>query len=490
MAKIIPVTPFDFVIFGGTGDLSLRKLIPALYYRFMDGQFDESSRIVAVSRSDLDRESYCARAKLALKEFVAESDFDEDVWARFSHQLFYVAIDARGDHGWLNLRKILTTDHNEIQVFYLATSPDLFGVICEKLKVNNLIYGQSRVVLEKPIGRDLATARAINNAVAAVFHEQQIFRIDHFLGKETVQNLMALRFANSMFEPLWNSHYIDHVQITVTESVGLAGRAGYYNTSGAMRDMVQNHLLQLLCLVAMEPPQDLAPDAVRDEKLKVLRALKPLVGNDVAPATVRAQYRSGTIQGESVPGYSDELGEDSNTETFVALRTEVENWRWSGVPFYLRTGKRLKAKASEIVIQFRSVPHSIFPLKAGSVEPNMLLVRLQPDEGIQLHLMSKDPGPGGMRLRRTPLNLSFAEAFQMRYPDAYERLLMDVVRNNLTLFMRRDEVETAWMWSEPILKAWEELRDQPKPYTAGTWGPSASVSLIERDGRTWYDELL
>lgn len=490
MAQIIPVSPFDYVVFGGTGDLSLRKLMPALYYRFKDGQFDATSRIVAVSRSDMSSDAYRAKVEDALSKFISADDFDAETWAAFKARLFYVAIDVYGESGWSDLKDLLTTDNNDIQVFYLATSPSLFGEICERLKTSGLVHEQSRVVLEKPIGRDLATAEEINNAVASVFNEHQIYRIDHYLGKETVQNLMALRFANSMFEPLWNSHWIDHVQITVAESVGVEGRAGYYDTSGAMRDMVQNHLLQLMCLVAMEPPQNMDADSVRDEKLKVLRALKPLNGDDVTTATVRGQYRAGAIDGQSVPGYSDELGQDSMTETFVALRAEVENWRWAGVPFYLRTGKRLHGKASEIVIQFRPVPHSIFANTAGAVDPNILVIRLQPDEGIQMHLMSKDPGPGGMRLRRTPLNLSFAEAFQMRYPDAYERLLMDVVRNNLTLFMRRDEVEAAWTWAEPILQAWETLRVQPKPYAAGTWGPSASVALIERDGRTWHDDLL
>lgn len=490
MAQIIPVSPFDYVVFGGTGDLSLRKLLPSLYHRFQDGQFDKQSRIIAVSRTDLSRAEYQQKIYQALTSFVADEHFDEATWARFVDLLYYVSIDAFGERGWSDLATLMATDAREVQVFYLATSPDLFGAICQNLQTHAIVTPASRVVLEKPIGRDLATAQEINQAVAAVFEEHQIFRIDHYLGKETVQNLMALRFANSLFEPLWNNQCIDHVQITVAESVGLETRAGYYDTSGAMRDMVQNHLLQLLCLVAMEPPQTMTEDSVRDEKLKILRALKPLKGDEVVTATVRGQYREGAIGGNSVPGYLTELGEQSMTETFVALRAEVENWRWAGVPFYLRTGKRLQAKASEIVIEFKQIPHNIFPMEAGMIEANRLVVRLQPDEGIKMHLMSKDPGPGGLRLRQTSLNLSFAEAFQIRYPDAYERLLMDVVRGNLTLFMRRDEVEAAWMWAEPILQAWEDLKVVPKPYTAGTWGPSASVALIERDGRTWHDELL
>jgi glucose-6-phosphate 1-dehydrogenase len=346
-----------------------------------------------------------------------------------------------------------------------------------------------RVVLEKPIGRDLASARAINDEVGAVFAENQIFRIDHYLGKETVQNLMALRFANSLFEPLWNSANIDHIQITVAESIGVEDRGGYYDRAGALRDMVQNHILQLLCLVAMEPPTLLQADEVRDEKLKVLRALKPIEGEAVASKTVRGQYRAGAADGGIAKGYLEESGnEASRTETFVAIKAEFENWRWAGVPFYLRTGKRMPVRTSEIVIQFRAIPHSIFSADAGPIAANRLLVRLQPDEGVKLSLMAKDPGPGGMRLREAPLNLSFAETFRVRAPDAYERLLMDVVRGNPTLFMRRDEVETAWTWAETILSAWADRAEAPRPYAAGTWGPSAAIALIERDGRTWHED--
>ncbi|WP_293868845.1 glucose-6-phosphate dehydrogenase, partial [uncultured Alsobacter sp.] len=314
-------------------------------------------------------------------------------------------------------------------------------------------------------------------------------RIDHYLGKETVQNLMALRFANALFEPVWKAAHIDHVQITVAETLGLQGRAGYYDTSGAMRDMVQNHMLQLLCLVAMEPPTSLDADAVRDEKLKVLKSLKPIGPGQVDHSTVRGQYRAGASAGGAVPGYLEELErDDSTTETFVAIKAEVENWRWAGVPFYLRTGKRLASRVSEIVVHFRPIPHSIFPSAAGAVENNRLVIRLQPDEGVKLWLMIKDPGPGGMRLQHVPLDMSFADAFGVKAPDAYERLLMDVVRGTQTLFMRRDEVDAAWAWVDPILDAWKNASAPPKPYTAGTWGPSAAVALIERDGRTWHDD--
>jgi len=342
-------------------------------------------------------------------------------------------------------------------------------------------------VVEKPIGRDLASARALNDLVGDDFGEQQIFRIDHYLGKETVQNLMALRFANMLYEPLWNSAHIDHVQITVAETVGLEDRVTYYDKAGALRDMVQNHMLQLLCLVAMEAPSSMDADAVRDEKLKVLRALKRINGHEAPKLTVRGQYRAGASAGGPVEGYVEELGHGSDTETFVAIKAEIANWRWAGVPFYLRTGKRLATRVSEIVIEFKQIPHSIFGESAGNISPNQLVIRLQPNEGVKQYLMVKDPGPGGMRLRQIPLDMSFAQSFHSRAPDAYERLVMDVVRGNQTLFMRRDEVEAAWSWIDPILKAWEQNGQEAQGYTAGTWGPSSSIALIERDGRTWHE---
>lgn len=488
MARIIPVAPFDYVVFGGTGDLALRKLMPSLYCRDKDGQIPAGSRIIAVSRSDLDDQAYRDRVAERVEGYLKE-EFDRGSWSRFAERLHHVQIDVSGDTGWDKLKSLLASGGGRVPVFYLATAPDLFGPICRKLQNHEMVTEEARVVLEKPLGHDLASARAINEEVGAVFAEPRIFRIDHYLGKETVQNLLALRFANALFEPRWHSGAVDHVQITVAESIGVEGRGGYYDKSGALRDMVQNHILQLLCLVAMEPPVSFNADAVRDEKLKVLRALKPITADDVQLKTVRGQYRAGAIDGVAVPGYLDEITDGvSSTETFVAIKTEVVNWRWAGVPFYLRTGKRLSGKTSEIVIQFRPVPHSIFPADAGQIMPNRLVVRLQPNEGMKLHLMSKDPGPGGLRLRDTILNLSFAEAFKTRYPDAYERLLMDVVRGNPTLFMRRDEVETAWAWAEPILAGWAMANDQPKPYTAGTWGPAAAIALIERDGRTWHEE--
>jgi glucose-6-phosphate 1-dehydrogenase len=480
-ARVIPVDPFDLVVFGASGDLARRKLIPALYHRFAVGQIPPAARIIGVSRKPLGDDGFRALAAAALAEHVASGERDAARVDAFLAALTYVAADAAAAAGWDTLAAALPPADGRVRVMYLATAPDLFGPICKRLAANGLGEG-ARLVVEKPIGKSLASARAVNDAIGAVFPEARIYRIDHYLGKETVQNLMALRFANALFEPLWNAAHIDHVQITVAETLGVEGRAGYYDTAGALRDMVQNHMLQLLCLTAMEPPTSLGADAVRDEKLKVLKALKPIA----AGASVRGQYRAGASAGGPVPGYLDELGAPaSRTETFVALRAEIGNWRWAGVPFYLRTGKRLPSRVSEIVIAFRAIPHSVFEGSAGPIAANRLVIRVQPDESVKLWLMVKDPGTGGMRLRDESLDMSFADKFPVRNPDAYERLLMDVVRGNQTLFMRRDEVEAAWSWIDPILEAWEAMPDAPAPYTAGTWGPSAAIALIERDGRSW-----
>jgi len=488
MAKIIPVDAFDCVVFGATGDLTLRKLLPALYYRFRDGQVPPDARIIGAARSDIGDDGFRKRADTALKHHVAAADLDPDIVSRFCACLHYVRLDAtQPDAEWDGLRQML--DQARVRVFYLATSPDLYGPVCRNLGRAGLVTPLSRVVLEKPIGHDLASAREVNNRVGDVFDETQIFRIDHYLGKETVQNLLALRFANSIFERLWTTDVIDHVQITVAETVGLEGRGGYFDKAGVLRDMVQNHLLQLLCLIAMEPPVSLEADRVRDEKLKVLRALRPFEPHDAVALTVRGQYTQGAIDGKPVPGYLADLGtnDPSHTETFVALKAEVRTWRWANVPFYLRTGKRLPTKVSEIVVQFRALPFSIFPPEAAEWQPNRLIIRLQPQEGIRLEMMTKDPGPGGLRLSPTGLDIRFDAAFNIRFPDAYERLLMDTVRGNPTLFMRRDEVEAAWAWVEPILDSWAGRPDHPRPYSAGTWGPTAAIALIERDGRTWHE---
>jgi glucose-6-phosphate 1-dehydrogenase len=486
-ARVIAVEPFDLVVFGATGDLAVRKLIPALYHRFADGQMPGNARIIGASRRAMTDEEFRTLAQEALEKHVAANEQDEASMAHFRGMLSYVSVAADSENGWDALVAALGP-RTRVRVFYLATGPDLFGPICERLGAHGLAEG-ARVVVEKPIGKSLESARAVNNAIGSAFPEDRVYRIDHYLGKETVQNLMALRFANALFEPLWNAAHIDHVQITVAETLGVESRAGYYDTAGALRDMIQNHILQLLCLVAMEPPTTLAADTVRDEKLKVLKSLVPLTEGRALEASVRGQYRAGASAGGPVRGYLDELGNaSSHTETFVALRADIDNWRWAGVPFYLRTGKRLASRVSEIVIAFRPIPHSVFEASAGPIAANRLVIRLQPDEGVKLWLMIKDPGPGGMRLRHVPLDMSFASVFSTRNPDAYERLLMDVVRGNQTLFMRRDEVEAAWTWIGPILDAWSASGEPPRAYTAGTWGPSAAIALIERDRRTWHEE--
>jgi glucose-6-phosphate 1-dehydrogenase len=485
-SQIIPVEPFDFIAFGGTGDLAERKLLPALYQRQIAGQFSEPTRIFGTSRAKMSHKDYREFARKAISEHVKATEIDPEQLEKFLGRLHYVAADGKSGEGFDAIKKQIG-DSDRIRVFYMAVAPALFGDIAKHLKANGLISKASRIVVEKPIGRDLASAQALNDQIGSYFAEHQIFRIDHYLGKETVQNLMALRFANMLYEPLWNSAHIDHVQITVAETVGLEDRIGYYDKAGALRDMVQNHILQLLCLVAMEAPSSMDADAVRDEKLKVLRSLKRINGQEAPKMTVRGQYRAGASSGGAVKGYQDELGSESQTETFVAIKAEIANWRWADVPFYLRTGKRLATRCSEIVIEFKHIPHSIFGEGAGRILANQLVIRLQPDEGVKQWIMIKDPGPGGMRLRNVALDMSFADSFQERNPDAYERLVMDVVRGNQTLFMRRDEVEAAWKWIDPIQGAWAENRQDAQGYTSGTWGPSSAIALIERDGRTWHE---
>ncbi|MEM1200016.1 MAG: glucose-6-phosphate dehydrogenase [Pseudomonadota bacterium] len=488
-SQTIPVEPFDFVIFGGTGDLSSRKLLPSLYLRDRAGQIPAESRIIGVSREPLSHQQFREKAAAALKAHLPAKAVCAETSTRFQERLYYHHLDVVTPEGWAEFAETLNAAPSRIRSFYLATAPRLFGTIAKSLGDHGLVCDGCRVVLEKPLGSDLKTANEINDAVGQIFSEDQIFRIDHYLGKETVQNLMALRFANALFEPLWNSAHIDHVQITVAESIGVGSRGGYYDHAGALRDMVQNHLIQLVCLTAMEPPSEFEADAVRDEKLKILRALRPIDEANVEAVTVRGQYKSGAVAGEAVPAYLEEIsGEESITETFVALKCEIDNWRWAGVPFYLRTGKRLPSRVSEIVIAFKNVPHSIFGKSAGTIGANRLIIRLQPDEGVKLSLMIKEPGPGGMRLVEVPLDMTFAETFDVRQPDAYERLIMDVVRGNLTLFMRRDEVEAAWRWIDPIRAGWDTQGVKPHSYAAGTWGPTASIALIERDGRTWHED--
>jgi glucose-6-phosphate 1-dehydrogenase len=489
MAKFVPVDIFDLVIFGGAGDLALRKLMPALYHRDLDGQLPVGSRIISVGRSALTQEEFLGQVCDSLRLRLSDSEYSEEFWQSFSERLQYVQADAMDSSNWQDLDIALKGFDDRIRVFYLATAPKLFGSIAKGLSQNKLINDEVRIVLEKPVGNDYASALEINDQVGECFPENSIFRIDHYLGKETVQNLLALRFANSLFEPLWNRGNIDHVQITVAEDLGVGGRVEFYDQIGTLRDMVQNHLMQLLCLTAMEAPTSRDHDAVRDEKMKVLRALKPIGAAEVKRHTVRAQYQPGAIDGQAVDGYCDELGgKDSQTETLVALKLQVDNWRWSNVPFYLRTGKRLKQKYSEIIIQFQEVPHSIFPELSDRHQANRLSIRLQPDEGVKLSLMLKDPGPGGFDLRPVSLDLSFADSSGARYPDAYERLLVEVIRGNPALFMRRDEVEFAWRWIDGIIAGWEESNQPVEGYVAGTWGPTAAVLMLDRDSRSWYPD--
>jgi glucose-6-phosphate 1-dehydrogenase len=489
MAKFVPVDLFDLVIFGGGGDLTMRKLMPALYHRDRDGQLPQGSRIIALGRSEIAHDAYLELVNEALQANLKAGEYSSTFWEAFSERLHYFKTDALDPHSWQSLVGALQGHEGRIRVFYLATAPALFGAIAAGLGQNGLVNADVRIVLEKPVGHDYASALQINDRVGEYFDENSIYRIDHYLGKETVQNLLALRFANSLFEPLWGRGNIDHVQITVAEDLGVGGRIEFFDQVGTLRDMVQNHLMQLLCLTAMEPPTSRDHDAVRDEKMKVLRALKPIGAQEVRSHTVRGQYRAGAINGSAVAGYAEELGNKSSSiETYVALKLQVDNWRWSQVPFYLRTGKRLKQKYSEIFIQFKEVPHAIFPELVDTSSANRLSIRLQPDEGVKLSLMLKDPGPGGFDLRPVSLDLSFDQAFGARYPDAYERLLMEMIRGNPALFMRRDEVEFAWNWIDGIIAGWETAKQPVDGYVAGTWGPTSASLMLDRDGRSWFPD--
>jgi len=479
---------FDLVLFGGTGDLAMRKLLPALYRRFVAGLFPQDARIVGVARSALSREAYLAQIEAGCRNH-AEDGGDAAKWQSFTRHLFYVSADGDKPESFGELKEFLQGRESVQRIFFLSTAPTLFAAICDQIGRHELATPGARVVLEKPLGQDLASANEINRHVGAIFSEPQIFRIDHYLGKEAVQNLMALRFGNALFEPLWRRGRIRHVQITVAETLGVEGRGRFYDQTGALRDMVQNHLLQLLCIIAMEPPATGDADAMRDEKLKVLRALRPIAGQGVQARTVRGQYKAGAAGGQPVPGYLDEAGvpKGSDTETFVALKAEIDNWRWAGVPFYLRTGKRLQERLSEIVITFDDVPHSIFDASAGSPVRNKLTIALQPKDSIMLTILAKNPGET-MRLKPVDLSLDLAESFKTRQLDAYERLLTDIIKGNLTLFMRSDELDAAWRWIDPIREGWQRFDDAPRQYTAGTWGPAAASSLIARDGFTWNGE--
>jgi len=490
-STFIPVDPFEIVVFGGTGDLARRKILPALYHRFRDGQVTETSRIIGASRSEHTRDEYVQMIRDGLEEFTELKDFDEASWAKFVNILDYVAVDAKvSSAGWAQLKAALG-EEEMTRIFYLATPPSIYIDIAENLSKSKIAHAQSRIVLEKPIGVDVKSAARVNDGVGRYFNEDRIYRIDHFLGKETVQNLLVLRFGNILFEPLWSHTAIDHIQITAAESIGVAGRGGYYDTSGALRDMVQNHLMQLLCLTCMEIPASLSAQDVRVEKLKVIHALKPITGDNAKAVTVRGQYAKGRVggraEGEPATDYlSDIEADESSTESYVAIRASVDNWRWSGVPIYLRTGKRMSERVSEIVIQFKPVPHSVFG-DSTLMNPNRLVIRLQPDEAVELWVEIKEPGAGGMRLKTLPLNLTYADNFTVRYPDAYERLLMDVVRGNLSLFMSRDEVQAAWEWVDGILEAWDDVEQPMELYAAGTMGPTEADDLLTRDGHAWLN---
>jgi glucose-6-phosphate 1-dehydrogenase len=470
------------VIFGASGDLAARMLLPSLYFLDADGLLPAEMKIIGCARHPYDAAQFRKQVHEILK--ARPEGLDKGVWTRFSERLDYCVADVTTEEGLKPLVKLVGSAPT---VFYLALSPRLYGAVCRALDECGLACGDCRIVMEKPLGSDLASSKAINAEVGAVFEESRVFRIDHYLGKETVQNLLALRFANTLFEPLWNNLAIDHVQITIAETEGVGDRWGYYDEYGALRDMVQNHMLQLLTLVAMEPPADASADSVRDEKVKVLKALRRFGRADVQALSVRGQYRAGVVDGQQVKAYVEEKGGPSDTETFVALRADIDNWRWAGVPFYLRTGKRLPERRTQIVIQFKPLPHLIFGERAeDDVQANRLVIDLQPDEDISLLLMNRRPGLSGNRLQALPLSLSLDDGGRRRI--AYERLLLDVMNGNQALFVRRDEVELAWTWIDSVADAWRDHSMAPKPYAAGSWGPPGAFELVARTGRAWLDE--
>lgn len=484
MTQSAPMKP-ALVLFGATGDLAGRMLFPSLAALERDRLLPDDLTVVAVSRTPLSTDTFREHLATAVQH---PSGLPGGALDRLCARTHYCGLDAT-DPTALSALQTLIGDCND-RLFYLSTSPSLYGRICMALKQAGLITETSRVVLEKPIGKDLASSRAVNLAVSEAFAEPQILRVDHYLGKETVQNLLALRFANTIFEPLWNARSIDHVQITVAETLGVEDRWDYYDDYGALRDMVQNHILQLVCLLAMEPPARFDPESVRNEKVKVLRSLRPITSDMIETHTVRGQYTSGVADGAPVRGYAQEGGRESQTETFVALRAEIDNWRWAGVPFFLRTGKRLAERRTEIVVQFREVPHSIFG--PGVLPANQLVIHLQPKEGVSLSLMNKSPGltTDSMPLEELALNLSLDAPHSPSRAVrriAYERLMLDALAGNSTLFVRRDEVDAAWEWIDPIIAGWKARSGVPKGYASGSWGPGGAFALIASHGRSWRE---
>ena len=477
------------VIFGATGDLAQRMLLPSLLGLERDRLLPEALKVLGCARTEMDSGAFARQAREALEPHATEDH--GGVLDRLLARLEYLPVDLSSHEATARLADAIGQRRGDGNVlFHLSTAPSWYPTVCAALAEAGLNDAGARVMLEKPIGHDQQSSIEINEGVGRVFAEDQIYRVDHYLGKDGVQNLLALRFSNALFEPIWNAQHIAQVQITVSETVGVEERAGYYDAYGAMRDMVQNHMLQLLCLTAMEPPSHFQPTAVRNEKLKVLNSLRPISGAELETNSVAGQYTTGAIEGKTVPGYLEELGEDSSTETYVALRTHIDNWRWSGVPFYLRTGKRLPRRVTEIYIQFRPVPHSIFSSAAGSIKPNSLIIRLQPEEHIALCLMNKKPGLDrkGVHLSQVALDLDRHNAFDQEHRRiAYERLYLDAIEGNGTLFVRRDEVEAAWGWVDTILEGWRARELAPKQYQAGTWGPASAVAMTERHGHSWRE---
>ena len=488
--------PCSVVIFGATGDLTHRKLIPALYNLAADGELPPAVAVIGFARREKTDDEFRKELEEATRKFSRQPVRDE-IWKTFAQAVFYHQSDFADEAGYKKLAERLDKIDKERgtrgnRLFYFAVAPDQFEPILKHLKAAGLNQARegswARVIVEKPFGTDLGSARELNRIVRSSFSEEQTYRIDHFLGKETAQNILVLRFANAIFEPLWNTRYLDHIQITAAETLGVEGRAGYYEGAGALRDMVQNHLLQLLCLVATEPPTDLGADSIRDEKVKVVRSLRRITGEDVATNCVRGQYAAGAIEGKPVVDYRQEKNVDpkSMTETYVALRLFIDNWRFSDVPIYLRVGKRLPKSGTEISVHFKKAPHVLFNKEATERDQNVLVIRIQPDEGISLRMQAKMPGTS-FRIEPVKMDFHYGTSFGKASPEAYERLLLDAMSGDATLFARRDEVEEAWAFIDPIEEAWHAKKDAPPLcfYPAGSWGPEEADELLARDGRTW-----